>query len=472
MRSERDIFGVSRRNFLASLVGSAAWAALPRSVRAAGVEALPKVLADYLEAVVQDLNGVASDYPEGFFFVTDIHNPSNYGHSGRMIAALASRTGLWKTFCGGDLPGAYKQEGRTAREEALWAWQTYQEGWIDPICRAGGVVYTARGNHDLSVRDSSIRTTGATISAEETMALFRLSHRRPFAVSNAADPTACYFYRDVPTARIRYVVADSSDTVSSDLSEGWGVRYGIRGTQLVWLADVAFGTLPDGWDVVVIQHIPPAPIVTDCSGEEPSLRNFRLLTEAFQNRGRFTFGERVWDFSAAKGRVLLHLSGHEHADRWSHWNGIPYVTVACDARYSDYIKWSPYCGDLPKKSPLDIFSQTFDAVRISADHETILLQRIGGGQDRLLHTRVRKVSAGESLRLSARSLQDPTWIQYDGDQVKQNANVTDPADYCTFFHDHAMVDATGLVKGLTPGSSMVFAHDSDYRKEMYCVETV
>lgn len=462
---------LSRRRFLAALaagVGTAAW-----PVRTLGGTTLPTVLSDYLRAVVQDLNAVAPDYPESFFFVTDLHNPSNHAYSGQMLAELTPLTRIWKTFCGGDLPGAYRRSGRTAREEAEWAWDKYRAGWVDPILAAGGVVYTARGNHDLSVRDDASGTSGATLSGVETRARFALSHRRPYAVSNPSDPTACYFYRDVPSAKIRYVVADSSDLTADDPSRGWGVTYGVRETQLVWLADVAFGTLPANWDVILVQHIPPAPVVSDASGEEPSLRDFRLLTEAFQNRRVFSLGARTWDFAGATGRILLNLSGHEHADRWSHWNGIPYITVACDASYADYRIWSPYCGTLPAKAASTIYAQTFDAVRISADHETILLQRIGGGQDRLLHTRARQVSAGATVRLSAPSLGTaPTWVAYDGDKVEQNAKVTDPMDFCTFHHDHASVSASGVVTGGTPGSSMVFAHDADYRKEMYCVETV
>ena len=462
--------GLSRRRFLAELASGAGLAACPSALR--GETVLPDVLRDYLVAVVGDLNAVAADYPESFFFVTDLHNPTNHALSGEMIAALTPQTRIWKTFCGGDLPGAYKQSGHTAREEALWAWEKYRTGWVDPINRAGGVVYTARGNHDLSVRDSSGGASGATLSAVETAERLMFSHRRPFAVSNPADPTACYFYRDVPAAKIRYLVADSSDRVSST-STGWSVNYGIREPQLAWIGDVALGTLPTGWDMIIIQHIPPAPIVSDASGEEPSLHDFRLLTEAFQNRGTFAVGTHRWDFSSATGRILLNLSGHEHADRFSHLNGIPYVTIACDAAYNDYRYWSPYCGDLPKKALETIYAQTFDAVRVSGDHETILLQRIGGGQDRLLHTRVRTVKSGGSLRLTAPSLgPGPTWISYDGDRVQQDGSATDPSKFVTFFHDHASVAADGCVTAGTSGSSLVIAHDADYRKELYCVETI
>ena len=461
---------LSRRRFLAALASGAGAVTCPDLLRAE--TALPSVLSEYLDVATRDLNAVAAEYPEGFFFVTDLHNPTNHAQSGEMIASLTPRTRIWKTFCGGDLPGAYRQAGRTSREQAVWAWDKYRAGWIDPIGRAGGVVYTARGNHDLSVKDAASGSGGATLSAEETAERFRFSHRRPFAVSNPADPTACYFYRDVPAAKIRYLVADSSDRVSST-STGWSVNYGIRETQLVWIGDVALGTLPAGWDVIVIQHIPPAPVVSDASGEEPSLHDFRLLTEAFQNRGAFAVGTHRWDFSSATGRILLNLSGHEHADRFGHLNGIPYVTVACDAAYNDYRYWSPFCGDLPKKALETIYAQTFDAVRISADHETILLQRIGGGQDRLLHTRVRTVKSGERLQLAATSLgAAPTWIGYDGDRVRQNGAATDPSAFCTFFHDHASVAANGCVTAGTPGSSLILAHDADYRKELYCVETV
>ena len=465
-----ESFRPTRRQFLEALAGGAVATALPAMGGGKGV--LPEALEAYVDTMAKALRAKTASYPESFFFLTDLHNPSNFAHSGRMIAALTSLTGIRKTFCGGDLPGAFTPEGRTAREEVLWAWDTYRKGWIDPICAAGGVVYTARGNHDLTVRDSMQVSTGATLSGAETRELFCLSHRRPYAVSNEADPTACYFYRDVPAAKLRYIVADSSDQASDNPKQAWGVKYGVGETQLRWLADVAFGKLPAGWDAIVIQHIPPAPVVTEVSGEMPQLRDFRLLMEAFQNRGTFTLGSYSRDFARAKGRILLNLSGHEHADRWSHWNGIPYITVACDANYFDYIRCSPYCGRLPRKGANGTAAQTFDAVRVSADHETILLQRIGGGQDRLLHTRVRRIAAGKTLQLAAPSLSSPTWVAYDGDRVRQDNNATDPMKYCTFFQSHATVSAEGVVTAGTPGSSMVFAHDADYRKELYCVETV
>ena len=50
---------------------------------------------------------LATTCPVGFFFLTDLHVPSNYGESAPLIARLIRETGLRTVVSGGDIPEAF-----------------------------------------------------------------------------------------------------------------------------------------------------------------------------------------------------------------------------------------------------------------------------------------------------------------------------------------------------------------------------
>ena len=79
--------------------------------------------------------------------------------------------------------------------------------------------------------------------------------------------------------------------------------------------------------------------------------------------------------------------------------------------------------------------------------------RIGGGQDRMFHTNVVRVSAGSTFRFSAPNLSGALmWACYDGDQSVHDTTARTPEGYVTLFNEHALsVDADGTLHAGTPG---------------------
>lgn len=457
---------LKRRSFLA---GSAAFAAVgfAKPAAFAVAEALPAYYHDYLGKIAAKIEviGKTPGVTGGFFFFTDPHVPANRHISGRLIAELLRRTKINKVFCGGDIPAAF---GSKAELDASMA--QYNAYWSVPIQAAGGILYNAKGNHDFTIRTDRTSKDGWTYSSRTARDFYMASNGCGAAVRNKDDSAACYYYADDTVAKIRYIVADTTDSASDDPHAYWGVKYGIGEKQLTWLAENAFAAVPDGFSVVVIHHIPVVPIVGE-DGEAKTFAGFRRLLEAYQNRGPVTLFGHDYDFSAAKGTILLDLTGHHHSDRMTYCNGILHVTEACDAAYRDYITRSPFSGVLPEKSGGTIFEQTFDVLQFDPQQGLVYTTRVGGGQDRVFHAKSVRVNAGGTLKLVAEKLGgEITWVCYDGDDVQIDKKAETPERYWTFRHDHASIDADGTLHTLAPGDVTVIALDENFNKEIFGVK--
>lgn len=468
---------VRRREFLA---GAGAFCAclMSRPARAvlAGAEEAAKPLPDYynayLDAVAAKVNALAERTVDGFWFITDLHIASNQRQSGKAIAALTAKVpSVRKTFCGGDLPVAFSQTFKTAKDGVDFAIDYYRLFWVEPIEASGQLVYTAKGNHDFTIRHDPDSQEGYTCSGLEARRVVMGSKGCANVVTNAADPEACYYYFDNAAAKIRYIVADTTDSIDVKRPY-WGVVYGMHETQLRWLADNAVATIPDGWSAVVVHHIP----LTGCvgsEGDEQRFKVFRELLEAYQNRGTCEVCGKTYDFSSAKGQILLDLTGHHHAERQTFRNGILHVTEPCDAAYGDYIVGSkPWCGDLPPKASGTVFEQTFDAVQLDPVGGLVHFTRVGGGQDRVIHTKPLEAKVGQPLKVSAPHLKGPlTWGCYDADRVVFKPNPKNRyVPLIEYANDVAVIDGTGTLAAKKPGEAMVIAMDEKLNKEIFPVK--
>ena len=263
-----------------------------------------------------------------------------------------------------------------------------------------GDFYPAKGNHDFTIRDKPNSPDGWTLSGKAARdVLMDTAAVREKVVTNPDDPEGCYYWFDSPGTGVRYIVADTTDSIRTDRTY-WAVKYGIGERQLMWLAENALMTLPAGWCAVVMHHIPVAEIVSGESGVPQTFAPWRSLLEAYQSRGVATVGGRKFDFSSAQGRILCSLTGHEHAERQTYRNGLWHITEPCDAAYSDYIVGSsPWCAGLPKKEKGTIFEQTFDAIHIDRRNNALHFTRIGGGADRTVRLAPLHLVAGEAVKL-------------------------------------------------------------------------
>ena len=439
---------------------------------------LPDYYAPYLSGVAERVNANAKTCADGFWFMSDIHLPFNSGRSGKIIAALAGMVPIDKTFCGGDLVWAFTWKDINCRESVDECIHGYCENWVKPITDAGLALYTAKGNHDFTINMSkkwrSARTgIGWTYSDEEARRILMETMNSRDVVTNVSDPTACYFYVDNAAAKIRYIVADTTDRVRQAGDAPWAVSYGMHESQLKWLAETALGGMDAGWNAVLVHHVPMTTLV---GAEESHIKkhyaDFCGLCEAYQNRGVVELFGRKYDFSGACGRIMLSITGHYHAERQTFQKGILHVTEPCDTRGDDYMygggKW---CGELPKREDCSIYEQCFDAVQLDTVRGIVHFTRVGGGQNRAIHTQPLKVKAGGSLALKAPTLSGQvTWGCYDADRIKWLPNPK--SEYCKlvdFLADYATISHDGTLRGVRPGEVVAVAMDANLNKEIWPV---
>lgn len=423
-------------------------------------EGLPEYYGGYLAGIAARLNALSEKCDDAFFFITDLHIPANRCMSGRILAKLVAETRIKKVLCGGDLPEAFG--GRASVERTIAA---YRREWVEAVERAGGEFYPAKGNHDFTIRDKPNSPDGWTLSGREAHGVIMdTAAVKSAAVTNSGDPEACYYYFDSAKARVRYIVADTTDSIRTDRTY-WAVKYGMGERQLKWLAKEALGTMTDGWSALVMHHIPITEVVSGEKGVPETFAPWRRILEAYQSRGRADVCGEIVDFTGARGRILCSLTGHEHAERQTFHNGIWHITEPCDAAYSDYIIGSaPWSADLPRKDKGTVFEQTFEAIHIDRRNNALRFTRIGGGSDRVVRLAPVSVGVGKTVPPTeyAGAASSAAWRCYDADRM---GRVQNPANkyqfFCRYYSDIAMIDSGGAITGKKPGESVALATLSD-----------
>lgn len=465
----------TRRNFLGSFGVFTAASAMGPAMRAfakvtESLSPLPAYWQPHLAAVAAKVNAHAQTAPFGFWFITDLHIGANRRHSGAALVALNGMTPLKTIVCGGDLVEAFATKYPTDKEGVDFAINAYRSFWIDPVEAVGMDVYTAKGNHDFTIRHDSESDAGFTYSGEEARKFIMGSKACARAVTNTDDPTTCYYYQDFAEAKIRLIVADTTDTVNPKAAF-WGVVFGMHDVQLHWLAERAFATIPSGWGAVVAHHIPIACCVAS-TGDHTRYTPFRELLEAYQNRTTCTLHGKTFDFTHAAGRILLDITGHLHHECQTFRKGILHVSEPCDAAYSDYIMRSrPWCGELPRKTAGTTAEQTFGAVQIDAVRNLVHFTRVGGGQDRTIHLTPRTTTVGKPLVFESKHLKGPlTWGCYDADDRTKKRDPHSKYSVSFVYHNRvATISPDGVLTALVPGETMVLAMDAHLNKEVFPV---
>ena len=433
---------MNRRGFLkgASALGLmpiAEWRAF------AAEEGLPAYYGAHLAEVVRRVRERTAKGRDAFWFFTDPHVQSNRKMSGRVMAKLIAETGVRMVICGGDIPEAFGERGSVERSMA-----EFRTHWIDPIEAVGGRFYLAKGNHDFTIR-RGMTQEGWTLDGRAASAYILGSRAAKGVTKNESDPECAYYCFDETDARLRYIVIDTTDSISPT-RRYWSVETGVRTRQFAWLKDRAFGTLPKGWSAVVVNHIPLTTIVGDEGGAK-ALANVRELLEAHASE------------------IVMDLTGHMHREAQTHQKGLWHVTEPCDAAYADYIKGGlPWCPNLPRKNAGTVFENTFDAVIVGKDARIDFI-RVGGGADRTLMRNARCVKVGETYRFTT-SLGTVKWGSYDADRVTFKPDPENKWNRLVEYHaDVATIDAQGVLTGRKPGESVVVALAPDGRKEMFPV---
>ena len=343
---------------------------------------------EYLRGIRKRVAAAAKGAAQSFWFVTDMHIPSNAKQSGCLLADLVRTTSVSRVVSGGDLCEAFG--GKPSVDQTIAEWRDL---WVRPIEAAGGELLVAKGNHDFTIKTSPQVDDGFTCDGREARQILMDTVACHRVVTNEMDPEACYYYADDARAKVRTIVADTTDSIDPS-KKFWAVRYGVGETQLRWLAEKAFSGIPDGWSLVVVHHIPISRVVGN-EELDATFAPLRDLIEAYQNRERVVLFGRTYDFSYAKGRILLDLTGHCHTERSIYRRGILHVTQPCDAAYEDYKFASLGGGGLPTKERGTVYEQTFDCVHLDPEHDQVRFTRFGGGSDRIYRLKPLRLLPGK-----------------------------------------------------------------------------
>ncbi len=315
------------------------------------VREVPDYYVPYLEEKADRIRQLQKSEVDGFYFITDMHFPINYGNSATLIETLEHMTGKRLIVYGGDVLTYVDDfnEGMAMQISAL-----EQMRGVSPIL-------WARGNHDIvnyTGKKKWITKERKTLPAWESTKL--LERFRPAkAVSNESDPYTSYFYYDCPGKKVRYVVFDTIDTVQDD-----NMQSGLSDTQLRWIVEEAILGAPRGFGLVFVSHIP-------FLGEKRRI-SAEIALSAFSEHSTFKLGETTYDFASRQDlRMICVVCGHKHRDYFLKFpGGQTQINVMADCNYDEI-----------KRVKGTVEEQSFDYVSISKDGH-VRTVRIGKGEDR------------------------------------------------------------------------------------------
>lgn len=312
---------------------------------------LPDYYDSYLEDKAAQIRELQKEEMEGFYFITDMHFPTNYGHSPAMIERLEKLAGNRLIVYGGDAL-TYMDE----IDEAM----AMQISALEQMRGASPILWT-RGNHDFvnyTGKKEWIKGERKAFPSWDSAKL--LSYFCPGGtVYNADDPYTAYCYYDNPGKKVRYVVFDSSDTVQDD-----NKMHGLSDTQLRWMIEEAILGAPKSYGLVFVSHRPFIDV--------QEFESVKDALSAFSTHSAYSFLGKTYDFSARKDiRMLCLICGHNHRDfSFQFPGGQPQINVTADCDYAE-----------PAKKPGSVYEQGFEYVSISKDGH-IRTVRIGAGEDR------------------------------------------------------------------------------------------
>jgi hypothetical protein len=402
---------------------------------------------NYIAEKVKTINSDKTSF-ESYIFITDTHVTANSLKSPQIIKKIIEHTRINKVIWGGDAICAF---GKNSDIEVQWKKQTLLDSLISQV----GQLYKIRGNHDFTIKESSTSNNGVTYSQQKTAQLLFNNHPNDI-VRNEADPGGCYYYFDDKRAHVRFIVFDTTDSIQGE-NIAWGTIYGVRDTQLKWMADSAIATTPNKYGIIFLSHVP----FTDTTGARHAiLSNVREIVDAASLTTSGKSGSVNYDFTKLKNvKVLMCLSGHNHQDMQTFRNGVVHMVTASDAAYNDY-KADPFVKDLSGRTVDTINEVCFDCISINKRKNLISAYRVGIGGDRFFHTKPFKLKVGKSKHLKT-SLNHPVeWHSYNASGNQYNGK-------WTLFNDVVNIDDNGTVVSKKQGEAVVLAVDEKGDKEFY-----
>jgi hypothetical protein len=259
--------------------------------------------------------------------VTDIHDDSSAGGTGRLLKAVCDQCGINAVLCLGD----YSTRATKATADRCRQSIGNSNNILAPVAdRLLGV----RGNHDGGYKTSD----AYLLKPSEVDSIVQYPMATGLEITY--DAVGSGYYATDKAHKVRYIMlntdhrgANPDSTVASDGSSSYPYMSFYRYTQVQMdMVKEALTTIPnDSWTVIVASHVPPigsvdrygdGSFVVDLSIRLEDYLAMRKLLNAYVNRTTATVsfsGSATWDkislsvdFTAAKGHLAEYQSGHLH----------------------------------------------------------------------------------------------------------------------------------------------------------------
>ena len=370
-----------------------------------------------------------------FIFITDTHVRSNEMHSPQLIKYILDRTSIHTIIWGGD---AIMQYGGPIEEQ--WKIQLC----FDSVLNSNNI-YKVRGNHDFSILAKEKMPYRLLYSNEETAELL-LKNAPSNIHRDTNEPGACYYFFDDRPNKVRFVIFDTTDSVPNK-ARSWGNIPHVHDSQLQWVADSAISTTPVGYGLVFVSHIP---IPKQYNDNDSTLWKLRQIIDGISSLSSGIIGHVRYDFTNLKNvKVLMCLSGHIHSDSAMFMDGVLNVTTANDGKWN--IKNKKESGSL-KRNVGTVTEQCFDCFCINSNRKIIHAYRIGYGYDRHFHLEPIILSVGKTKKIKSILKGTLSWTI----RMNKRNDSFKPLSV-----------KSGIVKGISEGSTTIVARDSKGNKEYF-----
>lgn len=275
---------------------------------------------------------------DNFVFITDVHVPSNYMQSPKLIKHIMDNTTITSVICGGDIVIS-----NDTAAEALNVIDTWNDAMPFPYKT------TVKGNHDTNYQGNELVTDGQFYASI-------LKNVERFADTEQK----VYYVVDNISQKIRYIYLDTDiDHVDNMSNE-----------QIAWMVS-KINELEEGWSVLIVMHIffIPSAVVDQQTVLAVSSQGNRVMTAL----------DNIYDTCDAT--IIGIICGHCHRDYYMQSvKGYPIISTTCDAGKGQQA--SGWDIDNPTRVQGTTSEQAFDVYSINTATRTIKIARVGIGNDR------------------------------------------------------------------------------------------
>ena len=322
---------------------------------------LPPYFAETVEEKNRRVNKIMSEMvlPQAFVFFSDAHIRQNSMSSVPVIRSILENTGVKDVIYGGDTVSGWV-DNDMMYEDVRYFNRAY--GFAKP--------YIVRGNHDMEGKEFELSETGFIAPEDDVLReIFPLSHR-----DSDRKPDTTYYTLSREKTKTVFIVIDTNEIheriVNPDGS--WGSYVCPSEEQIKWFAS-ALLAIPAHRSAIVVGH---TPVYKELAWSYDGSYVFGEMIEAYNRREKVTAAGTGFDFSSARGRVIMTLCGHGHVDDFFvTLTGNLAYEITCDANIDNGGGIYPRISGTPSESAVD-------AVIIDPPTGRISTVRYGAGIDR------------------------------------------------------------------------------------------